>query len=357
MRESIHDLLRNFRGLEPLKRLFWQELNYDRVNQAVPTREWGDAERQMISGEPLLLAEHGEFKVVYLHMRAGLARDDQRVLINRMLQEFPYVLFVFSDYDQQHWHFVNVKYERDPKRRRVFRRITVLEGSDQLRTATERLAMLDLETVSRDLFGIPPLAIQQRHDQAFDVEAVTREFFREYDKVFRVAEKHVTALPEDRRRLFIQKLFNRLMFIVFLERKGWLRFNGKTEYLLALWQDYTRTKAQTGQDNFYWNRLYYLFFSGLNNPQNLMVINRGGFLADLIGDVPYLNGGLFESDDDDDNRNIVLPDAIFESAINDLFYRFNFTIAESTPLDIEVAVDPEMLGKIFEELVTGRHES
>jgi hypothetical protein len=63
MRESIHDLLRNFRGLEPLKRLFWQELNYDRVNQPVPTRDWGDAERQMISGEPLLLAEHGEFKV------------------------------------------------------------------------------------------------------------------------------------------------------------------------------------------------------------------------------------------------------------------------------------------------------
>ncbi len=40
-----------------------------------------------------------------------------------------------------------------------------------------------------------------------------------------------------------------------------------------------------------------------------------------------------------------------------LFYRYNFTIEESTPLDIEVAVDPEMLGKVFEELVTGSHES
>src|SRR5204862_4831395 len=40
-----------------------------------------------------------------------------------------------------------------------------------------------------------------------------------------------------------------------------------------------------------------------------------------------------------------------------LFYRYNFTVEESTPLDIEVAVDPEMLGKVFEELVTGRHES
>jgi hypothetical protein len=45
------------------------------------------------------------------------------------------------------------------------------------------------------------------------------------------------------------------------------------------------------------------------------------------------------------------------SLLNELFARFNFTVAESTPLDVEVAVDPEMLGKVFEELVTGRHET
>ncbi len=73
--------------------------------------------------------------------------------------------------------------------------------------------------------------------------------------------------------------------------------------------------------------------------------------------MPYLNGGLFEREDDDENRNIQIPDAVFEAIVNDLFYRYNFTIAESTPLDVEVAVDPEMLGKVFEELVTGRHET
>ncbi len=77
--------------------------------------------------------------------------------------------------------------------------------------------------------------------------------------------------------------------------------------------------------------------------------------------MPYLNGGLFERSDLD-NQVTDLPDDVFAGILagehaGGLFYRYNFTVEESTPLDIEVAVDPEMLGKVFEELVTGRHES
>jgi hypothetical protein len=71
--------------------------------------------------------------------------------------------------------------------------------------------------------------------------------------------------------------------------------------------------------------------------------------------VPYLNGGLFEKGTDDQNARV--PDDALQPLLEDLLYRYNFTITESTPLDIEVAVDPEMLGKVFEELVTGRHET
>jgi hypothetical protein len=76
--------------------------------------------------------------------------------------------------------------------------------------------------------------------------------------------------------------------------------------------------------------------------------------------VKYLNGGLFEETDEDKDPTVRIADAsfsqIFDKA-NGLFEAFNFTITESTPLDVEIAVDPEMLGKIFEELVTGRHDS
>ena len=77
-------------------------------------------------------------------------------------------LFVFSNDRQDHWHFVNVKFGEDPQKRRLFRRITV-GPLERLRTASERVAMLDLASLGRDLFGLPPLAVQQRHDEAFDV--------------------------------------------------------------------------------------------------------------------------------------------------------------------------------------------
>ncbi|MCY4553441.1 MAG: Eco57I restriction-modification methylase domain-containing protein, partial [Candidatus Poribacteria bacterium] len=58
-----------------------------------------------------------------------------------------------------------------------------------------------------------------------------------------------------------------------------------------------------------------------------------------------------------DSRNAVhIPNDKFAEILK-LFERYNFTVTESTPLDIEVAVDPEMLGKVFEELVTGRHDT
>ena len=77
----------------------------------------------------------------------------------------------------------------------------------------------------------------------------------------------------------------------------------------------------------------------------------------LIGDVEFLNGGLFEEGMLDRRENVIVPDGVVEPILTDLFGRFNFTVTESTPYDTEVAVDPEMLGKVFEELVNERHES
>ena len=73
--------------------------------------------------------------------------------------------------------------------------------------------------------------------------------------------------------------------------------------------------------------------------------------------MPFLNGGLFDMTERDGQTSIFVPDLCISEIFTKLFDRFNFTVMESTPFDIEVAVDPEMLGKVFEELVTGRHES
>ena len=94
----------------------------------------------------------------------------------------------------------------------------------------------------------------------------------------------------------------------------------------------------------------------MNNPESRDSTSYAAARA-IFGDVPFLNGGLFERSELDERYNVVVPDDAIKSVLTDLFDKFNFTVMESTPFDIEVAVDPEMLGKVFEELVTGRHES
>ena len=202
-------------------------------------------------------------------------------------------------------------------------------------------------------------SIRTALDRAFDVEPVTREFFGEYKRIFESAEQSVNGFSntdggKENRRSFVQTLFNRLMFVYFLSRKGWLTFNGDADYLNALWHDY---QANSDQANFYDERLRHLFFFGLNNPQSKDLNFKDSFMESVFGTVPFLNGGLFEPNDLDNQEHITVPDAAIEQVLSGLFDRFNFTVMESTPFDIEVAVDPEMLGKVFEELVTGRHDS
>lgn len=235
------------------------------------------------------------------------------------------------------------------------RRYTYLLGPGQAcRTPAQRFLFL------RDRSGSPAGVSLQDLTATFAVEPLYKEFFKRYGEVFDSVRAAIRpSLPdEETLKLFTQRLFNRLMFIAFIERKGWLTFAERNDYLAALWDDYVRTR--TPKSNFYRERLVHLFFAALNNrgEQNIIGINRGGFLATLVGKVPYLNGGLFEKADDgsDDLPDLVVPDTAVESILHGLFTDYNFTVSEATPLEIDVAVDPEMLGKVFEELVTGRHE-
>jgi len=189
--------------------------------------------------------------------------------------------------------------------------------------------------------------------EAFDVETVTDKFFRDYQSVFAQVEAAVEGIPEDEtetRRLYTQRLFNRLMFLRFIEKKGWLTYNGNRDYLRSL---FDATEAQT-DENFLNDRLFWAFFRGLGNTVDLL--EELPEIIERRGEVPFLNGGLFEMQEYDNRNAVHIPNEKFAEILK-LFERYNFTVTESTPLDIEVAVDPEMLGKVFEELVTGRHDT
>ncbi len=256
------------------------------------------------------------------------------------------LLLVFTNTSRSQLHFIHPSFEHaQPTLRRM-----VVERDLPRRTAVQQVANIYWECRKSG-------SIRTALEMAFDVEPVTKRFFAKYREVFEAAEHQVTGFgpdEDDDKRLFVQTLFNRLMFVYFLSRKGWLDFGGDKDYLNALWQDYQA--AEGANRNFYFDRLRLLFFAGLNNYRSEDVTSEPEARR-LIGNVPFLNGGLFDMTERDGQTSIFVPDQCVSEIFAKLFDRFNFTVMESTPFDIEVAVDPEMLGKVFEELVTGRHES
>ena len=344
--ENILDILQNFHGIEPLKALFWSELNYDRQNDEIPRRDWTDTVRNALANDPILLASGGTdaaFHVIYTHLNSDrLPLTTERRIISQLLNDHPYALFIFSNNEQSHWHFVNVKYDtHDAKKRRLFRRITI-SPYEKLRTASERIAMLDLESISPLLETIPPLEIQTRHEEAFDVEAVTNQFFEDYQSVFHILQDDLAVQTKDRQWAHDFAL----QFLYFIQRKGWL--DDDTDFLRSFWEFYQNTDVPA--DSFVDRWLNVLFFEAFNNNFH------GGHrqfpieLRKALAAAPYLNGGLFTENDLDRAHDFRISDLRFK-VIFDFLENYNFTIAEDSPLDQEVAVDPEMIGKVYESLV------
>ena len=258
------------------------------------------------------------------------------------------LLLVFTNTSASQLHFIHPSFKTA---RPTLRRI-IVDRDLTHRTAVQQVSSIYWNFRESD-------SIRSALEDAFDVEPVTREFFKEYKRIFDGVIDGATGFGEgdeevEAGRMFVQTLFNRLMFVYFLQRKGWLEFEGDSDYLNALWDDYRASEDQT---NFYEDRLLPLFFKGLNNPQSPESKSNNPELYSLIGAPPFLNGGLFDETDLDGRSGLDVPDDAIGPILSELFDRFNFTVMESTPFDIEVAVDPEMLGKVFEELVTGRNES
>ncbi|BBJ28539.1 Eco57I restriction-modification methylase domain-containing protein [Athalassotoga saccharophila] len=193
-------------------------------------------------------------------------------------------------------------------------------------------------------------------ENAFNVEPVTEEFFDAYK--YALNEIIIKSLPNDislDKRSFAQLLLSRILFVYFLQKKGWLQ---DRKYLKNFWLKYLDWKKSTkSKDVFYSRWLSSLFFGAFNKKQHLISEGIPDDIKESLKLMPFLDGGLFSKTKLDKDVNI--PDSVFEwlfeSDPNDnrkgFLEIYNFTIDESTPLDVEVAVDPEMLGKVYESLI------
>ena len=291
--------------------------------------------------------------------RVGL-RNLVKSLINPTWGEFDAALVVFDSGDHWRLSFIcDIKGEAtSPKR------YTYVFGSDDLlyRTPIERFNFLKKKGVSFENLKT-----------AFSVEALSDEFFDKYreqyadfiqyitgkrfvkvgskweEKVFgepNAALMQAFGHNEKKIRDYVKKMMGRITFLHFLQRKGWMC--GDLNYMQNMFEN------SAYKNDYLDSVLEPLFFGILNTKpaEREALFTDYGWDKSLLNewkDIPYLNGGLFERDAEDEPESR-FPAEYFKRLFQ-FFSEYNFTIDENDPNDAEVGVDPEMLGKIFENLL------
>lgn len=246
------------------------------------------------------------------------------------------------------------------------KRFTYVFGDEKAFYKTPILRFESLRTKANEFLEIK---------KAFSVEALSDDFFDEYRKQYAEFVKfltgkeyvkkgnkwveqetgepdvqYFTSFKEDDKlvRDYIKKMMGRIVFLYFLQSKGWLA--GNLHYMHDLFYD----ASDEVKGDFLDKVLEPMFFGLLNTkPEDRssapLVNGVGVKYIPNADEIPYLNGGLFQQEKIDEVES-VFPAGMFQSLF-DFFDSYNFTIDENDPNDAEVGVDPEMLGKIFENLL------
>jgi type I restriction-modification system DNA methylase subunit len=243
------------------------------------------------------------------------------------------------------------------------KRYTYLLGpNESCRTAAERLF---------DLYENKNELTLEQLTKAFSVEKLNKQFFADYTGIYEKFTDYLGASYDKKKketdtvisgefskyfkdkveaREFVKKLMGRVVFIHFVQKKGWMGCSpatkkwekGNKEFLWNFWE------SCTDKGHFYSKYLTELFFNGFN-------VKRENDIFALTGNrIPFLNGGLFSNDRPKTNV-IDFPIEIFGEFLEKLNF-YNFTIDENDPFEVEVGIDPEMLGHIFENLLEENKE-
>lgn len=295
------------------------------------------------------------------HVQMERNRVSIQLLIRRIMSTYSsaFMVFHYENDTRWDWRFTFCSKQGSNQDSTDSKRYTFLLGPNQsCRTAAENFRKLAEKQGEIELDDIV---------KAFDVESLSKEFFEKYKAQY---EKFCTyiynnkydetkfgpffASCEDKIiRDYVKKLLGRLVFLQFLQKKGWLggksnQWNdGDPDFLQHLYE--YATPAQKA--NFLDEVLEPLFQDALdaNRPATNHDFDTGveGFRSCKI---PYLNGGLFGKDAGIDDAKSVFPAEYFHDLLT-FFYQYNFTIDENDPNDAQVGIDPEMLGRIFENLL------
>jgi adenine-specific DNA-methyltransferase len=419
-RMALQAALQRMGSANDVRDIFCNLLHYEYEDATLPTAKWPDAVKHCLApgAAPQVIADQNGFKIIYLQLADGsLRKSSERQLVQRLVKEDPGMrgLVVVSDINQKQWNLVNVKFDRDGKNRDhiLLRRMRVGPGQP-VRTAVERLSQVDVEILGEKAGAAD---LQDKHDSAFDVAAVTKQFFSDVANWYFWALKHAT-FPKDAPKeadghdhVALIRLITRLIFCWFLREKGLIPdtlFDRRK--LTEILDGFAPDKPKDKNSVFYHAILQNLFFATLSTEekdrgwaregQNMMAHSLYRFkecfqkpktALDLFKSIPFLNGGLLECLDRDlgedhkpryiridgfsrrPDSQACVPDFLFfgkEREIDlsddygdkkfrnvrvrgliDTLLHYNFTIEENTPIEEEVALDPELCGMVFENLL------
>lgn len=308
--------------------------------------------------------------------KVKLARNRVSIqkFIRNCMESFSCAFMIFHYDNTWEWRFSFCSKRKGENDFTDNKRYTFLLGQDQsCRTAAENFLSLiekknkNIEITEDDLIA------------TFSVEALSKRFFEDYKKQYTIFvdylnnpqngmfegfstlvdnykdEEEKKILTEKNIRDYVKKLLGRIVFIYFLQKKGWMGCapldewgNGDPFFLRSLFD-----KASPEQKaNFLDEVLEPLFSDALDTNRqanNDLFDTKVNLDKGSVVKIPYLNGGLFERDQLDQVVSR-FPQKYFRDLL-DLFDQYNFTVDENDPNDAVVGVDPEMLGRIFENLL------
>ena len=350
---------------------FFQALGYE-VQKPLIEWVWEDIPKrasELINAMYLIshyTGRGGDFRIFHIELKTNkLRRTDFRIILEPFYRRFPQgnYLFVFTTDEVPYkvLAFVSplrIQDPRDPVKIRLLLRMLITEPKNPYRTDLEVLNNIAVDGV------VEPDVIWEKHYEAFNVQRVTDRFFRDYQVVFRELQNILGSQNNDKQWAhdYALQILNRILFLYFVQRKRLLLGpDGQydTRFMRHFWEAY----KDSGQcDVFFREWLNVLFFEAFNKKWQNRAEYRKRFpdwVITSLAQAPYLNGGLFTKNRLDQQMDGNIPDAFFtllfdrwvDNTPPGFFERYNFTIIETTRFDEEVAVDPEMIGKVYESLV------
>jgi hypothetical protein len=247
------------------------------------------------------------------------------------------LIFVNRDRSQSLWYWVKREDGKSYPREHYFE---IHQPGDLF---LAKLSALVFEIGELDPSGdVSVVEVAKRLRDALDIERVTKRFYDEFRAQHLAFIDLIGGIPSERdRKWYASVLLNRLMFIYFLQKKGFID-NGDLEYL----QNKLAASQQRGADLFYAGFLKLLFFEGFAKTDD----QRSAEARKVIGTVKYLNGGLFlQHKIELEYPDIAIPDKAFESILA-LFRRYSWNLNDTPGAD-DAEINPDVLGYIFEKYI------